>query len=310
MRAKFFANASRGDFGPSKLSKRLAVFGAVMELAIPLLLAAGALGPSSDADDAGGSHDAPRELQRIGLLLAIGMHLFIVVSMPVGSVTEWNMFNIVASCLIFGGQRTQGLGRLAVWSPALALFVATTQFGLPLAANLPGVIHFFSHHFALRKYTGNHPYHTFMIEKASIDKLKAVPVWNLDAFREYELPPKPSPELHTKPAVMGEDETIRPSVWSLKDPFTAEFLRVAALAMVSRCRLNTQVLVPELLPRALPAGRSFREYALLDSRVLLGQTMYDTQMVSPTVLSHLQHRCRFAPGQLVRTMTSTSFVDF
>ena len=56
----------------------------------------------------------------------------------------------------------------SILASPLVIFVALMVLGGPLQANLrPDAV---GNHFALRKYTGNHPYHTFLVRRSAAPK--------------------------------------------------------------------------------------------------------------------------------------------
>ena len=121
--------------------------------------------------------------------------------------------------------------RLSSVHPALLRFIVLVEFAGPLLAQLyPDS---FSNHFALRKYTGNHPFHIFLCRMSALHKLDRIP-----SARKLADSAKSLAELISK---------------------DSQEQRLATLATLVRGRLNTKPL-PHLIERyALPSGANFSE---------------------------------------------------
>merc|ERR1712183_1169286 len=119
---------------------------------------------------------------------------------------------------------------------------------------LPLVAHVYpdaaSNHFALRKYTGNHPYHSFIVRRIALPKLNRV----LGARQLCsDAAPLASP---------GQVQTGSDAVDGRKP---SDFQQLTSLATLVRGRLNAKA-VPYLLEsRALPKGSQWADYTLLSS---------------------------------------------
>ena len=227
--------------------------------------------------------EAPR---LAGVVLAAGIHLSIVFLTPPGAVGEWNLFNAASTVYLFS--RTGGMPLSKVASPFL-LLVAMVVIGGPLLANWkPDAV---GNHFALRKYTGNHPYHTFLVRRSAAHK-------------------------------MGRFQTF--TLLSAAKPLAqAELMSRASLHSLIRGRLNLRRAL-DILSITLSADFSSASQALpmawevdcqhLDDLVwfdlgfLLSQTLLDVSFLDEGLLEELRH-AGFGHGELYSFRVS-SFPTF
>ncbi|CAE6915902.1 UBP19 [Symbiodinium natans] len=202
-------------------------------------------------------------LQVTGVVLAVFVHLSIVFLMPPGAVGEWNLFNAASTVYLFG---MVGSMQPSTFASPFVIVVVLTVFGGPLLANLrPDAV---GNHFALRKYTGNHPYHAFLIRRSAVHKMHS--------FKTFA------------PLVAGP-----PSAH-------AELLTRAALHSLIRGRLNLRRAL-DILVAALPSDSS--DNGRLDGVVwfdlgfLLSQTLLDVSFLDEGLLTELR-QTGFGPREL------------
>ncbi|CAE6937447.1 UBP19, partial [Symbiodinium sp. CCMP2456] len=211
-------------------------------------------------------------LQTTGVVLAVGLHLCIVFLMPPGAVGEWNLFNAASTAYLFGMMKTQPLqSDPGILASPLMIFVALMVLGGPLLANLrPDAV---GNHFALRKYTGNHPYHTFLIPRSA--------TWKMKKFKTF------APLASVPPSAR------------------AELLSRAAFHSLVRGRLNLRRAL-DILVLALPAG-ALEDVVWFDLGFLLSQTLLDVSFLDRQLLAELG-QC-FEAGELYSFRVS-SFPTF
>jgi hypothetical protein len=177
LRRAMFHDIPAGDLRPSRLAAALALFGTVTEVAAPVL----AVWPGEGA--------LPAQLRLLGVLGCAGTHLFIVSHVPLGSLMEWNSFNLLATVLVyrilpahFTGLLGPGLNagaagwpRLAAGCPLLATFLAGSLYACPLVGLFRP--HWFWYAFSLQQYTGNWPSKFLLLRRAAAPRLaRGVPL--------------------------------------------------------------------------------------------------------------------------------------
>ena len=149
----------------------------------------------------------------------------------------------------------------SILASPLVIFVALMVLGGPLQANLrPDAV---GNHFALRKYTGNHPYHTFLVRRSAAPKLCG--------FKTFT-------------ALAAAPPSAR-----------AELLSRAAFHSLVRGRLNLRRAL-DILAIALPAQVPLEELVWFDLGFLLSQTLLDVSFLDQQLLAELQQA--FQPGEL------------
>ncbi|CAE7812773.1 UBP19, partial [Symbiodinium sp. KB8] len=211
-------------------------------------------------------------LQTTGVVLAVGLHLCIVFLMPPGAVGEWNLFNAASTAYLFGIMDTQPLqSDPGILASPLLIFVALMVLGGPLLANWrPDAV---GNHFALRKYTGNHPYHTFLIRRSA--------AWKMQSFKTF------APLASAPPSTRQE------------------LLSRAAFHSLVRGRLNLRRAL-DILVLALPA-QALEDVVWFDLGFLLSQTLLDVSFLDRQLLAELGQS--FEAGELYSFRVS-SFPTF
>ena len=226
----------------------------------------------------------PLETPRLtGVMLAVGIHLAIVFLTPPGAVGEWNLFNAASTAYLFG--TGMQLPELAALASPLIIVVAAAVVGGPLLANWrPDAV---GNHFALRKYTGNHPYHAFLVHRSAVHKL--------GCFKTF-----------TRLAAG------RPTA-------NAELMSRAALHSLIRGRLNLRCAL-DILETVLTSDRpqlqevDHKQLNRLDDLVwfdlgfLLSQTLLDVSFLDQRLLEELR-QAGFGPAELYSFRVS-SFPTF
>lgn len=253
-----FSKGPRGQLQlltPSRLSDCLSRTAVMLELLCPVLMA---------------SSSTHFRLLAVGLVVAL--HLYVVLQFAPGAVGEWNAFNAAATVYLFGVD-----GQL--WPPteddesacmprcALLLFVVIAVYIAPLVGNWRP--DWLGNHFTLRKYTGNHPYHTFLVRRSAAAKL--------GHFRTF------APLAVAAPATPG-----------------AELLSCAALHSLVRGRLNLRRLL-DVLAVAVPKGEGamLADFARFDLGFIFSQNLLDATFLDAGLLGTMRDGAGFLPGELL-----------
>eukprot|EP00039_Didymoeca_costata_P013716 m.212672 g.212672 ORF g.212672 m.212672 type:complete len:381 (-) comp15856_c0_seq2:33-1175(-) len=244
------------NFNPSKLSNLAAKSGVFVEIVAPLFMMAGF---------------------KFGLMLTVAMHIFILLNFPFGSVQEWNIFNIVAEIFLFHVDTPDvgGESSIANWIIFMG-FVITTQFMVPFIANVYPTL--FSHHVALRKYTGNHPFHAFFVKPSAVNKLNRLKLPKQFVFSSFY-------------DINANDNAA----------VTGAFVGHAALSATMRGRGNLKQLpnIATLVNNYNKMNANI-EYDMVLASSFLGQTMNDTLYGKcKAIWSLLVEECGFREGEIV-----------
>lgn len=140
------------DLRPGALAARLAHFGTATEYLFPTILMAGFL--VSDAGPSAGT--APMVVA--GLVIMLGFHTFITLSVPMGVPIEWNVMMVYGGFVLFGAHAA--VSPLAIQSPVLIALLLTALLLIPLLGNLfPAWISFL---LGMRFYAGNWAYSVWL----------------------------------------------------------------------------------------------------------------------------------------------------
>jgi len=208
----------------------------------------------------------------LGTLAVIGMvifHVHIFSTFPLAVPLEWNLFMILGILLLFGENGGVALSTLS--DPVLIAIMAAGLLVLPVLGNLyPDRISFL---ISMRYYAGNWATSQWLFRK--------------DAGAEERLD-----EALVKPAPVVVRQLER-----IYGPEMAEFLLNKGLAF--RSMHSHGRALNGLLPRAVDDVEAYhvREGELI-AGIALGYNFGDGHFHGEQLLSAVQERCRFAPGDL------------
>lgn len=139
------------DLRPSRLAVAMSHFGTALELAVPIVLLAGAGGP----------------VTVVGLVLMLALHGFITSNVPMGVPIEWNVMVVYGGFFLFGAHADASV--LDVGSVPLAGLLLVTLVAVPLLGNfVPRAVSFLP---AMRYYAGNWAYSVWLFRGSSYRKL-------------------------------------------------------------------------------------------------------------------------------------------
>ena len=266
--AMLFRDLLRGDVRPSWLGRMVGHGGTAAEILIPLGWCVG----------------SPAWVCSACALLGLGMHLYIVTMLPIGSVLEWNAVNGILVYVLFAGEHGGAISFSFVgggWHPyLLSLWLVLLWFLLvgPLTAHVQPT--WFSNHFALRKYTGNHPFHTFLVKKSALQKLNAVP--GAKVFVEMAAVSKGAASND------GEDD---------EDEDAQAWRSAALLSTLVRQRLNAKPLC-KIFALAVEGKHSWKDYARIVNSHFFGNAMLDVTFVNRSLLTRLREACGLKKGEM------------
>jgi hypothetical protein len=246
------------DMRPSRLAGALAHGGTALEFAVPLVLGLTAiLAPGG-----------PWLL--VGMVLMVGLHLYITSNIPMGVPLEWNVMVVYGGFALFWAHPEVSILELGA-TPLLAALLAVLLVGIPLLGNLvPSATSFLP---AMRYYAGNW----------------ACSVWLFrgDSYRKLERLTK---------SARWIDEQLAP----IYDPTTimAVFSKVISFRLMhlhGRC-------FPALLPTAVGSLERVGDYEWIDGEIVaglaLGWNFGDGHLHDERLLAAIQAQCEFEPGEL------------
>lgn len=215
-------------------------------------------------------------LRFFGVFSAVVLHVYVVLMLAPGAVGEWNVYNAVATVYLFGFHTGVSMEKLKAAPVPMLIFVFTTVYGGPLLGNLwPNCL---SNHFTLRKYTGNHPYHTFLLRRSAVPKLNCI-------------------------------RTYQPLVAAAPHP-QADLIACGALHSLIRGRLNLRRLL-DLFSLAIsdkPQASHMDDFLRVDLGFFFSQTMLDVTFLDASLLELLKNT-GIEPGELYSLRVS-SFPTF
>ena len=240
------------DLRPSRLPFTLAHAGTVVEYAFPVLLLLGT----------GGT------LTRVGLVVMVAFHLYILTSVPVAVPLEWNVLVIYAGLFLFGAHAD-----VRAWdidSPLLVAFLLLAVVLVPVVGNLsPARVSFLP---SMRYYAGNWGFSWWLFRDDAIDRLD-------------------------DGAVVTVSRDVATQLERFFDPETATTLMARGMAFRAM-HLHGRVL-PDLAVRAVDDVERYdiRDGEMIAGRVL-GWNFGDGHLHHEQLLAAVQARCGFAPGEL------------
>jgi hypothetical protein len=228
--------------------------GTGLEFAVPLVLVFAPAGPWLIA----------------GMILMLGLHLYISSNVPMGVPLEWNVAVVYGGFALFWAHPDVSVLELGQ-TPVLAVILAVMLIGVPLLGNLvPSAVSFL---LAMRYYAGNW----------------ACSVW---LFRG---------DSHTKL------ERLRKSSGWIDDQLGRFYDRPTIVALVSKVvafrlmHLHGRAL-PILLPEAVGGAERIDEYEWVDGEIVagvaLGWNFGDGHLHNEDLLAAIQAQCEFEPGEL------------
>ncbi|RVW09465.1 DUF3556 domain-containing protein [Prescottella agglutinans] len=248
-----FTRSYPEDLRPSALSKLLAHGGTAIEFGVPLVLVC----------SSGGT------VTTVAAIVMILFHLHIIVTIPMGTPLEWNVFMIFAVLVLFVNHADLGVSDLA--HPAV-LLIPAVSFLLVILGNLfPRRISFL---LGMRYYAGNWDTSVWCLSPTGEQKLTD------NTIRAAMLPHRQLEKIYG-----GEDEA-----------------RVTRLTGFAFRAIHTHGRAhAALLPRLI-GDRPGIDYVELDGEtvagVVLGWNFGDGHLHSEQLVAALQERCSFEPGEL------------
>jgi hypothetical protein len=205
----------------------------------------------------------------VAAIVMICFHLNILVSIPMGVPLEWNVFMIFGICTLFVDKASVGLGDLE--HPVAVLALVAASAGIVVLGNLyPQKISFLP---GMRYYAGNWDTSVWCLTPAGLDKFDAGTV---------------------KVAQLPHQQLER--IYGVEEAEVPLFTGYAFRAMHTHGRAHFA-----LVPRAC-GPRHDSDYLVLDGElvagVVLGWNFGDGHLHDERLISALQARCGFAPGEL------------
>jgi len=203
----------------------------------------------------------------VGLVMMLMLHAYISSNVPMGVPIEWNFMVVYGGFALFWAHPEVGLMDLA--SPELILFLLLMLVALPLLGNLsPKRLSFL---LSMRYYAGNWPYSIWLFRGESQSKLKRLKTI--------------SPLVQEQLAHFYDEATVVGLVGKVMG-FRMMHLQGRALGM--------------LIPKAIDGP--LRDYEYVDGElvagIVLGWNFGDGHLHNERLLSLVQERCEFEPGEL------------
>lgn len=203
----------------------------------------------------------------VALAAMLVFHLWIISSVAVGVPTEWNIFVIYAMFVLFGQHADVRLG--AIDDPVLLVVLLVALVVVPAVGNLrPDLVSFLP---AMRYYAGNWPASQWFFSAGALARLDE--------------------------SLVKTSRTPARQVAGLYDDETTRFLLGKPLAFRAM-HLQGRVLT-NLHPRAVD---DLDAYEILDGEVVaglaLGWNFGDGHLSNTELLSAIQQRCQFGPGDV------------
>lgn len=264
----------RDDLQPSWLAVLLAYLGLCTEVLAPLL-AVGMLESRSSGQElvVWGS-----QLRLLGLSGCVGVHGFILLCFPLGSLMEWNAFNLLSSLFLYHylpARYSYAVSDTLPTSvpPALLAFLIGSLYVLPFIGLFKPHIAWYA--FLLQQYTGNWPAKHCLIRKTALEKINIMfPLIGV-------------------PTIIQDDSGD-------SDNDATHYREVVFEALDHRRHLNQRAL--RLALRSVfpdDARKMSSEYMVLDARSILGTMHGDTTMLTDALLRHIAEACAFQRGDLL-----------
>lgn len=164
------------DLRTTVFTSRLAHFGTVTEYFFPLLLMSGFL-----FDGTASPMGVPVTVL-VGLVIMLGFHTFITLSVPMGVPIEWNVMMVYGGFALFGGH--PDASPLSLQSGPLVASLLIALFVIPLLGNLfPAWISFL---LGMRFYAGNWAYSVWLFRDDAEEKI-ASEVTTISKIPEQQL---------------------------------------------------------------------------------------------------------------------------
>ncbi|MGB3302178.1 MAG: DUF3556 domain-containing protein [Gordonia sp. (in: high G+C Gram-positive bacteria)] len=248
-----FTKSYPEDLRPSALSKLLAHGGTVIEFAVPMVLFFSNGGP----------------VTYVAATVMILFHLHIIVTIPMGTPLEWNVFMIFAVLVLFVNHADLGVSNLTY---PVALLIPAMSLVLIVLGNLfPRKISFLP---GMRYYAGNWDTTVWMLSPSGEEKLTS------NTLRSAMLPHRQLEKIYG-----GEDEA-----------------RVTRLTGFAFRAIHTHGRAQAALIPRLVGDQPDVDYVELDGEtvagVVLGWNFGDGHLHSEQLVNALQERCHFEPGEL------------
>jgi len=239
------------DLNPSQLANWMARLGTLTELGIPLLFifADGGL------------------LTTIGLVLMVGLHLFITSCFPLAVPLEWNVMMVYGGVVLFGVHSD-----VMVWTfeqPLLFCWLVGVHLAAIGIGNcFPKRLSFLLSH---RYYAGNWAYSVWLFKKGCQEKLP----------QNLVMPSKLLPDQLSS---MYDERTIR-AVLSKAQAFRMMHLLGRGMRELSNKSVD-----------------NINDYEWIDGEIIcglvLGWNFGDGHLHGPQLLNAIQQACQFEPGEL------------
>ncbi len=238
------------DVNPSLLARIAGHWGTAVEMGIPIILMVSPIGSYG--------HIA-------GMVLMLGLHIYITSNVPMGVPIEWNFMVVYAAFFLFWAHASVSI--LTIPLP-LAVFTGVMVIALPLIGNIfPKALSFLV---AMRYYAGNWAASVWLFKKDShkkLEKLTTSARWVPDQLRLF----------------YSESDTV--AILSKVMAFRLMHLHGRAFA--------------ELIPKAVARFEDF-EYA--EGEVVAGQVLGynfgDGHLHDEKLAAAVQAQCGFLPGEV------------
>jgi Transmembrane protein of unknown function (DUF3556) len=238
------------DVNPSLLARIAGHWGTAVEMGIPIILMISPIGSYG---------------QIAGIVLMLGLHIYITSNVPMGVPIEWNFMVVYAAFFLFWAHADVSI--LTIPLP-LAIFTGMMIIALPLIGNIfPKALSFLV---SMRYYAGNWAASVWLFKKDShkkLEKLTASARWVPDQLRLF----------------YSESDTI--AILSKVMAFRLMHLHGRAFA--------------ELIPKAVPR---FEDYEYAEGEVVAGQVLGynfgDGHLHDEKLAAAVQAQCGFLPGEV------------
>jgi hypothetical protein len=202
----------------------------------------------------------------VGMILMFLLHAYITSSVPMGVPLEWNVIVVYGACALFWAHPAVSL--LTIGPPPLAAFLIVMLVVVPLLGNL--YPRWFSFLLAMRYYAGNWAYSIWLFRGESYRKLARLTTsapWVYDQLAHF----------YDRPTAVG---------------LVGKVIGFRLMHLHGRA-------LPVLIPRAVD---DLRDYEWMDGEIIaglvLGWNFGEGHLHSEQLLSAVQARCDFAPGEL------------
>ena len=283
-------NNRKSDLSPSTLGFIIGYFGALTETLIPIVWMYFECNTTTTTTTTNNNNNSI--IVEIAGLIALSMHIYIISMCCVGAVMEWNVINGIVSITLFSSNLVDKYIHINKWFIKkdnsiyewtiiywfLMFILIQMEFIYPLLAHIyPSKA---SNHFALRKYTGNHPYHCFLLKKEAAYKLN-----NIKCSTRFDKVKSTT----SKKQKMEKSNNID----------ITTFLDATFLASLVRGRLNTKPLCGIFEEILDTTNTKWSDYRRIGTTLFLGQTMLDISYVDNELLNILRTECDFKKKELL-----------